>query len=215
MSAGWSDPGRVADYLSREIPHRDVAERLLLDALPDRVYRFLDLDCGDGRLLALVRARRPDAHGVGVDVSDPMLERAKTRFAGEPRITLCAHDMAKPLVDASAVTGGAPFDAVVSALAIHHLTDERKRSLSCEVHDLLAPGGAFINLDLVSSASAAAHERFREAIGRRADDPSDRLAPLCDQLAWLADAGFQEVDCRFKWMEMALVIGMRAGSRDA
>lgn len=74
---------------------------------------------------------------------------------------------------------------------------------------LLAPGDVFANLDLVSSASQHEHERFREAIGRREDDPSDRLAPLCDQLAWMRRAGFTDVDCRFKWLEMALMMGVK------
>lgn len=47
----WSDPNRVAEYLSREIPHRQIAESLLLDALPDQIECFLDLGTGDGRLL--------------------------------------------------------------------------------------------------------------------------------------------------------------------
>ena len=71
------------------------------------------------------------------------------------------------------------------------------------------PGGVLVNLDLVCSASQEQHERFRQAIGRPEDDPADRLAPLCDQLAWMRHAGFIEVDCRFKWLEMALMVGVR------
>ena len=37
----WSDPERVADYLKRETPHRDIAEGMLLEALPDRVEHVL------------------------------------------------------------------------------------------------------------------------------------------------------------------------------
>lgn len=53
----WSEPERVAEYLSREIPHRLLAEEMLLAALPERVGRFLDLGTGDGRLLAAIRER--------------------------------------------------------------------------------------------------------------------------------------------------------------
>jgi tRNA (cmo5U34)-methyltransferase len=213
MPDGWSDPGRVAAYLSREIPNREIAETLLLDALPVSVDRFLDLGCGDGRLLRLVRSRHPDAHGLGLDSSEPMLGRAETRFTDERQdVELCNHDLSLPLAENDAVAASAPFEAIVSALAIHHLTDERKRSLLAEAHGLLSPGGVFVNLDLVCSASQAQHEHFRRAIGRPEDDPSDRLAPLCDQLGWMRDAGFVEVDCRFKWLEMALMTGRRAPS---
>lgn len=198
----WSDPGRVAEYLSREIPHRLTAEQMLLEALPSRVERFLDLGTGDGRMVALVRSRHPEARAVGLDASEPMLARAADRFAADPLVELQAHELGLPLP----VDG--PFDAVVSGLAIHHLEDEHKRELFGEVLGLLAPGGAFANLDLVSSASPQIHERFRREIGRTEDDPSDRLADLDEQLGWLRDAGFSEVDCHFKWLELALLVAL-------
>ncbi|HEY8808955.1 MAG TPA: class I SAM-dependent methyltransferase [Solirubrobacterales bacterium] len=199
----WSDPGRVAEYLSREIPHRLTAEQMLLEALPARVERFLDLGTGDGRMVSLVRSRHPKARAVGLDASEPMLARAAERFGTDPSVELHPHELADPLE----VEG--PFDAVVSGLAIHHLEDERKRELFGEVQALLVPGGAFANLDLVSPPSPQIHERFRREIGRTEDDPSDRLAGLGEQLSWLRDAGFSEVDCRFKWLELALLAALR------
>ena len=203
MADDWSEPGRVAEYLSREIPHRRIAEDLLLEALPERVDSLLDLGSGDGRLLHLVRERHPQARGVGIDSSEPMLARAADRLGAEPLVELRRHDLASPLAEP------APFDAVVSGLAIHHLEDERKRRLFAEVHDLLSPGGVFANLDLVRSATPRLHARFRHEIGRAEDDPSDRLADLSAQMSWLRDAGFGEVDCHFKWLELALIVAVK------
>ena len=203
MQGEWSDPSRVTEYLSREIPHRDIAEAMLLEALPERIERFLDLGTGDGRLVALIRNRHPDSQGVGVDASQPMLARAAERFGRGAAVELVAHDLNRPM----AVSG--PFDAVVSGLAIHHLSNERKRTLFGEIHALLAPGGIFANLDLVVSTTPQQHERFRRAIGRVQDDPTDQLAGLCEQLAWLRDVGFDEVDCHFKWLELALIVATR------
>ncbi len=203
MTGEWSDPGRVAEYLSREIPHRQLAEEMLLEALPARVDRCLDLGTGDGRLLALVCGRHSGTTAVGLDDSGPMLARAAARVGEDPRVELRAHDLGLPLSE----TG--PFDAIVSGLAIHHLEDRRKRELFAEIHALLPPGGVFANLDLVASASPRLHERFRCEIGRTEDDPSDRLADLSDQLTWLHDAGFAEVDCHFKWLELALMVAAK------
>jgi tRNA (cmo5U34)-methyltransferase len=197
----WSSPERIAAYLGREIPHRDLAESLLLDALPERIERFLDLGTGDGRLLALVGQRHPNARGIGIDASAPMLTRAQRRFADNPLVELHEHDLAEPLP----VQRGA-FEAIVSALAIHHLPDQRKRSLFSEIHELLAPSGVFANLELVASPTPDLHARFRQAIGRPHEDPSDRLAGLEEQLQWLREAGFTRVDCRFKWLELTLFV---------
>jgi SAM-dependent methyltransferase len=203
VSDEWGDPARVAEYLSREIPHRSIAERMLLEALPPEVGRFVDLGTGDGRLLAAIRDEHPEAVALGIDASEPMLARAAERFDGEGLVELRRHDLALPLADLG------PLDAVVSGLAIHHLEDPRKRELFGEIHSLLAPGGVFANLDLVTSASSRLHERFRREIGRVEDDPADRLADLSEQMGWLREVGFAEVDCHFKWLELALVVAVK------
>lgn len=202
-SEEWSDRSRVSEYLAREIPHRAVAEEMLLQALPEKVAWFVDLGTGDGRLLALVESRYPEAEGMGLDFSAPMLDRAKERFGSDPRFALRKHDLELALpLDRTA-------DAVVSGLAVHHLEDARKRELFAEIHDSLSPGGVFANLDLVRSASAGLHERFRREIGRAQDDPTDRLAGLDEQMEWLREAGFTEVECHFKWLELALIVAVK------
>lgn len=176
----------------------------MLAALPEKVERCVDLGTGDGRLLALVHDRHPDAEAIGLDSSAPMLDRAKERFEGDPKVELRDHDLRLSLPE----TGVA--EVIVSGLAIHHLEDQRKRELFAELYGRLAPGGVFTNLDLVRSASVPLHERFRREIGRVEDDPTDRLAGLGEQMDWLREAGFAEVDCHFKWLEMALVVAVKS-----
>lgn len=175
---------------------------MLLEALPERVDCFLDLGTGDGQLVSVVRSRHPRAEGVGLDYSIPMLERGRRRFRGDDGIELRLHDMRECLPDLGV------FDLVVSGFAIHHVSHARKRSLFAEIRSALGAGGVFVNLDLVASATPARHERFRRAIGRPEDDPADCLADLCEQLAWLRKAGFGEVECDFKWLEMALMVAV-------
>ncbi len=133
-----------------------------------------------------------------------MLARARERFVEDRLVELREHDLTQPF----AVQ--VPVDAVVSALAIHHLEHERKQALFREIRALLKPGGVFVNLDLVTAVSGEQHERFRLALGRAKDDPADRLAGLCDQLAWLRQAGFEDVECQFKWLQLALLVGTRS-----
>jgi SAM-dependent methyltransferase len=203
----WADPCRAGAYLDRadSIPHRREGEAVLLDHLPAAVRRVLDLGCGDGRLLALVLAARPGATGVALDASPPMLAAASARFAGRADVEVVDHDMRRPLPDLGR------FDAVVSSFAIHHLVHARKRALAREVLAALEPGGVFANLEHVASPTPRMHERFMRAIGLEPadEDPSNRLAPVPLQLRWLRTAGFAEVDCHWKWLELALLVGER------
>ena len=203
----WPDAEHALRYLSQAdtIPHRTEGEATLLEFLPDPIERVVDLGCGDGRLTALVLADRPDARVVALDFSPPMLAAARERFADDDRVTIIEHDL-----DSTLPVDG-PVDAVVSSFAIHHLSDGRKRSLAAEVYGLLRSGGAFLNLEHVDSPTEELHQAFLAAIETDPDDddPSNQLAPVDEQLTWLGDVGFDQVDCHWKWRELALLAGVR------
>jgi SAM-dependent methyltransferase len=206
-SAEWTNDQHVRRYLGQadEFPRRAEGESVLLEHVPRAARRILDLGTGDGRLLALLQIDRPEMLGVGLDFSEVMLEAATKRFAGDERIELVEHDLDEPLPALG------PFDAIVSSMAIHHLEHERKRSLSREVFELLEPGGVFANFEHVASPTDRLHRAFFAAIGEplENEDPSDRLIDVESQLQWLRAAGFDDVDCYWKWLEMALLIGVK------
>ncbi len=129
------------------------------------------------------------------------------RFAGDERIELVEHDLAEPLP----ALGNC--DAVVSSFAIHHLEHERKRSLYGEVFDLHEPDGVFANFEHVASPTHRLHMAFFAAIEEplENEDPSDRLLDVATQLEWLRELGFDDVDCYWKWLEMALLIAVKPG----
>jgi len=203
----WTAAEHVRRYLSRAdgYPRRVEGESVLLEHVPRDARRILDLGTGDGRLLALLRPDRPEMRGVGLDFSEPMLEAARVRLANDQRLELVEHDLTQPLPALGR------FDAVVSSFAIHHLEHERKRSLYAEVFEMLEPGGVFANLEHVASPTHRLHVAFFAAIREpiEDEDPSDRLLDVESQLAWLRALGFDEVDCYWKWLEMALLIGVK------
>lgn len=203
MTNSWTDPDQVARYLTRvdDLPHRAEGEQVLVGDLAGVLPgRFLDLGTGNGRLTRVLLDAYPGSTAVCVDLSESMLAAAAEQLADRPDVTLLQHD----LDDTLALDG--PFDAVVSSLAIHHVSDERKVTLFAEAARLLTRNGVFANLDIVASPTRALHDRWREEMDAR-DDPSDVLRDLESQLGWLREVGFGDVDCIWKWRSLALMRG--------
>lgn len=207
MTNEWTDPDHAQAYLARmkDFSHRVEGEATLLEEIPTPSRKILDLGCGNGHLLALVLAHCPGATGVGLDFSPTMLEQSRQRFEGNDAVTLIDHNMDDPLPDLGS------FDCIVSSFAIHHCTDERKRELYTEIYERLEPGGVFGNLEHVSSPTQTIHERFLIAmsISPEEEDPSNILLDVETQLRWLREIGFADVDCYWKWRELALLFGRR------
>lgn len=205
----WTESAWAQRYLSErdDLPHRMEGFAVLMELLPPAPRRVLDLGTGDGYTLGLVRSVHPEAEGVGVDFSAEMLGLARKRFAGDGDVEVVEHDLDLPLPPLGC------FDLVVSSFAIHHCVDERKRALYGEVFDALEPGGRFLNLEHVDSATPELHVDFLAAIGKTPaeDDPSNKLVAVETQLAWLREIGFEQVDCHWKWREMALLAGVKPG----
>jgi tRNA (cmo5U34)-methyltransferase len=209
----WSADEHAADYLSRAdaVPHRTEGEATLLEFVPARTRRVLDLGTGSGRLLGLVKSalaakERTNVEAVAIDFSPVMLEAARKRFAGDSSVTVVAHNLDDPLPALG------KFDAVVSCFAIHHLAHERKRALYAEVFAMLSPGGVFCNLEHVASPTPCLHEEFQHCLGKtvETEDPSNKLLDMGTQLQWLHEIGFIDVDCHWKWRELALMVGRKS-----
>lgn len=218
------------------IPHASdqIEVMLRLIAASQRpIERFLDLGCGSGLLAIAVLAQYPAARATLVDYSEPMMDAAKDLLGGDvtvPRFVIA--DLVEPgWVDA--VIHDGPFDAAVSGFAIHHLAHERKQTLYREIFELLQPGAVFVNVEHVASATPWAEAQFDEAMidslsdyqtqtgtnqsreqiahdyHGREDKAANVLAPVDEQCRWLNEAGFDDVDCYFKYFELAVLAGRK------
>jgi len=238
-SEAWKDEATVRKYLEGirgAIPQArdqiDVMSRLIEKA-GGPVENFLDIGCGGGALTLALLDRYPKARATLVDYSEPMLTETRERLApyGDQCAILTA-DLATQDWPSDVETR-APFDAIVSGFAIHHLTDERKRELYAEVFALLRPGAFFINIEHVSSPTEWLTEAFddtlidsffahQQSIGsgktrdevateyvHRPDKQENILAPVDDQCAWLRDIGYEDVDCYLKLFELAVFGGRK------
>jgi tRNA (cmo5U34)-methyltransferase len=186
-------------------------------ALAAGAVRVLDLGAGTGLLSARLAAARTGVRLTLVDAAPAMLAVATRRLAGVAGI---AHETV--VADLTDPLPGGPYDAVVSALAIHHLPDAGKRDLFARVRSALVPGGVFVNAEQVAGPTPALDRRYDEVwlaqiralgasedeiAGARARMAYDRPATVDDQCAWLREAGFTDVDCFFKSWRFAVFGG--------
>lgn len=185
-------------------------------ALARRPVRdVLDLGAGTGLLAARVAAAHPDAALTLVDGAPRMLDRAR-ELLGE-RAAYRTGDLLDPLP-------GGGWDAVVSALAIHHLEVRDVAVLVERVHAALRPGGVFVDAEQVtgpSPAFAGHYDAWHEAASRRggASDAvwaaaaerkrMDRCTDVETLLAVLREAGFAEADCLFKDRCFAVIVALK------
>ncbi|PZF98490.1 class I SAM-dependent methyltransferase [Micromonospora endophytica] len=203
----------------------EVAEPPLRAALAaGRTPDLLDLGAGTGLLSSLLATAVPEARLTLVDAAPKMLAVAAERLtARDVAHRVVVADLADPLP-------AGRYDAVVSALAIHHLDDAGKRELYRRVAGVLRPGGVFVNAEQVAGPTPELDRRYHQvwlaqvaALGSDAAEIAaaeqrmsyDRPAPVAEQCRWLTEAGLVEVDCFFKAWRFA-VFGGRApeGSED-
>jgi SAM-dependent methyltransferase len=203
----WKSEEQVQAYLSktRNLPHQEEIKQVLLEQIPSNVKRVLDLGTGDGRLLDLVKSKNPQVKGTALDFSKPMLKLTKKRFNQDNKIKIIKHDLSFPLPELGS------FDLIISGLAIHHLKHIRKKQLYQEVYSLLESKGIFFNLDQVASSTKALHQKFLAFVGLTpdTDDHGNLLLDVETQLRWLREIGFYDVDCYWKWLEVALLVGIK------
>jgi len=199
--------------------------------LPE-VNSFLDLGCGDGILGRNVFTNWPNSKGIFLDFSEPMIKEAKQK-CGEYRnqSSFIIQDFGRNDWVES-ISNYIPLDLVVSGFSIHHQdNDNKKRIFNNIFHQILKPGGMFINLDQVASPTIDNGKIFDEFFidylekFHRKSDPntsignivkeyyndkkSNILAPIEDQCNWLKEIGFINVDCYFKVFELSVFGGVK------
>jgi tRNA (cmo5U34)-methyltransferase len=178
--------------------------------------RVLDLGAGTGLLSARIRVAHPAVELTLLDGAPAMLDHARRRFGDSARYI--HGDLNDPIPEGD-------WDAIVSALAIHHLSDPDKRDLFARIHQALQPGGVFVNAEQVAGpnswlehAYSAWHRDCAIALGcqpeewHAAEDRMrlDRCCDLESQLDWLREIGFSDVDCLFKQHRFAVIFTRRS-----
>src|SRR6267378_7101678 len=210
------------------VPCFDDFYRTALELLPfgaDDRFELLDLGAGTGLLSAMIAEAFPNARLTLFDLTPEMLTIARQRLKPlGKRVKFVTADFAK-------AAPSKPYDAVVSALAIHHLPDSGKRHLFSDIFKYLTAGGVFINADQVAGETAAIDRRSHDLWIKRARElkagerdlnaalermKQDLPATVGQQLAWMREAGFVEVACSYRNLIFAVLSGTKpANVREA
>lgn len=237
-NARWteSDSRTFLTYGDLFVPARELqvdAICSLIDARPGS-GDVVELCCGDGALAQAILERHPQCRVFGLDGSLAMLQRARVRLAGAG-----TRFRTEPfaLEDTSWRLRFRDCSAVVSSLAVHHLTNPQKQQLIGDVAAMLARDGTFVLADVMLPASRTAlrfaarqwdGEVARRSLERYGDDRGgeaferltwnsfrypdtemDHLATLSEHLTWLAEAGFDPVDVVWAHCGHAVVSAVR------
>jgi trans-aconitate 2-methyltransferase len=95
----------------------------------------LDAGCGTGRVTEQLLARLPRGRVIGIDASTAMIQQARVRFAGHPRVTLLVADLTTLMLSV-------PVNAILSTATFHWILDHE--ALFTCLGGLLRPGGQLV-----------------------------------------------------------------------
>ncbi|HEX4520275.1 MAG TPA: class I SAM-dependent methyltransferase [Gaiellaceae bacterium] len=213
---GWDTSAQ--EHLPTRAEQNDVLLAVLSNAsIGERAV--LDLGCGSGLVAEIVLDELPDAHLVGVDFSDAMLERARERLERfGSRVTLVHHDLAAaPRIPLPQFEYAAAF----SVQALHHLSDVEKCAAIDWATGTLSSRGVLVIVDRMKIPEALYGEW--SILWRRLEqEPAptyaeyldelavggDRPSSLRDHLDWLEGAGL-DASCLHLYADRAVLVGRK------
>ena len=180
-------------------PNRSKMVQVALEVLPFQktaALRAIDLGMGTGYFTERFLNNFPNGRVLGIDGAHAMIELAKARLKSlAARVQFVIGDF-RQLQELASGTGTA--DVVFSAYALHHLGRSDKEKVLRDVVEVLAPGGWFINADLIVADSPELESRLQElrvaGIVERARGSDNRFTDSASTRRFLADLEKNERD---------------------
>ncbi len=183
----------------------------------DAPNRIIDLGAGTGLLTSYWYQHFPSAEYILVDIADDMLDIARKRFDHIETISYEVGNYSHKLPDAA-------FDAVISALSIHHLEDEDKIKLFSRIYDSLPKGGLFINYDQFCAGSSEMDYWFNSFWESQLANSGltdkdielwkerrklDRECTARQEVDMLKDCRFKMVKCVYSYQKFSVIVAVK------
>jgi tRNA (cmo5U34)-methyltransferase len=221
------------DMLERSVPQYEVMRAVVHDIAltfldPEQVGAVtaplvVDLGCSRGETMAMLtqtlRERRLDARFLGLDLSAPMVDAAQQRFADEPNVEVVQLDLRESYPQV------APAQVTLAILTLQFIPIEYRQSVVKRVYEHTRKGGCFILVEKVLGQTSQLNDMMvaRYLDMKRANGYSEEqiirkrlalegvLVPIT--ASWneelLTRAGFEAVDCVWRWMNFAAWAAIR------
>jgi tRNA (cmo5U34)-methyltransferase len=208
--------------IRRLIPNYEQMVDALVSALPFsrlQAIHVIDLGCGTGTIARRIKDAYPQAQITCVDIAENMLQIAQAKLGDR-------EDVRYQLANFENYEFDSVYDVAVSSLALHHLVSEHdKIEFYKKIYDSLNPGGVFYSADIVlgSSSHLQMHymEKWKEYM--RIQVPieeieqkwipqhyaEDHPVKLMNQLDWLRDMGFTDIEVVWKYYNFAVYGGYK------
>lgn len=180
--------------------------------------KVLDLGCGTGTISFAIKQKFPNASFTLMDLAPKMLELAKNKINNA--------DTQIHNVDFYNYDIKDNYDVIVSSLALHHLvTDNDKQTFYTKIYNGLNNDGIFFNADVILGSNNHLQElylkKWTEYMSRSCEideinnkwlvtyKNEDNPAILLEQIKWLGEIGFKNIDIVWKYYNFAVFGGYK------
>jgi ubiquinone/menaquinone biosynthesis C-methylase UbiE len=193
--------GGSADPMRRRIlaPLKE-GLKVFSDVSP-RQIRILDVACGTGRTLKLIRAALSQASLFGTDLSPTYLRKANellSQLPGELPQLLQANAEELPYLDNY-------FHAVTSVFLFHELPPAARQQVIEQCYRVTKPGGIFIICDSIQMSDSPEMEPLMENFHETFHEPYYKHYTTDDLVERLEKAGFENIDMQVHFMSKYLI----------
>lgn len=184
---------------------------------PSTTPSILDVGAGTGLFSSLLLNKFPEANITLIDISEKMIEIAKKRFSHCSNINYIIDDYTSYKFESK-------FDIIVSSLSIHHLTHMEKKNLYQLIYKQLNDDGIFVNADQVLGETSFLETLYKNDWKRKVENSGlseeeihsayertklDKMSTLAEQIVWLKESGFKDVDCIYKYFNFVVLFGRK------
>lgn len=207
------------EMIAKVIPYYYEQHEVMCSFIPfpqKKNIRILDVGIGTGTISKILLERYLNSTVHGVDISEKMIKVCREDLKKySKRLTISCGAIEK--IDPSN-----KYDLVVAGLSIHHLTNSAKSKFFKNIWKSLNKGGVLLIRDIVRSKSVKINKIYRNLwidfmnknnikpnkITKNSKD-NDITTTVENHMTWLKEAGFRDVDCVWKYNNVAIIVAYK------